>query len=488
MEEVSGSSPLLPTIIYYNEKFNRGKAMKKLKKLLILVATAILCTTFLAACNGDNNNLTPNWEKSKIARERAINAQYMPNASKLVEADIQANGISNQNVMMSTSMSQIDTSAISSNITLEQYNEFINEEGSLWHPYNVDYNIYDVKDMVIYLTEFVGIFDQWFRYRGTNREGTAEDFANIPSSLADGEFYMTINEQTGRISIIQRTGFQPYVWDEEQGKCVWNEDFNPTPDKPSGLSARYSGNYPIMSDNILVINYFNDENGDEVVEAQIIEFCNYFNEVFVSGYQYMKNIKDKSFTRYVVTAPTMMVPDGSGGHYNGWGIDTNRPYGVNRAFLHIDYTDAENISILQLDQELSSKFNDIANNGRINLRSIVAGELTQFDSHFTFETEAQPSIARNQTSAVNEVGGAFVAFMKALNVTTDTINSFDISVTASNILEKNIWDALELTIAETIQNSFLMNNYQQGLNIRMEDSAPDITDSLHTPPDWEETN
>ena len=467
--------------------------------------------------------ISPNWELASVVRQRAMGAQYLPDAEKLVATEVVAEGDGitplGQNVGM----------------TIEEYNRLIGDIGSLWHPYQGTFHIHDVRDIVIYMTENVGVFDSWFRYRGTNRQGNPEDFAHIPRSLADGEFFMTIDEETDKITIVQRMGFQPWVWNRQAGHGIMN------PDRPTGYPggtgvSGYRANWPIMAHSVMVINYFYNEQGIEVVEAEIVEFFNVYNTVHIVGHQFLRNIRDKSFTRYeIITAPYVVDTDGANDpnfdpdgslHIVPWGkdIDGIRLTGHSRRFTHIDYSDADNVSILLVQQEMSARYNGIVDTGLVQYLRLREGDLSVFTTHFGFgsqpevvgrgtfgqdilghrisalsftghevtlddpdyqtrSTEQVDFVQRPHSTAINYVTYAFESMMNALSISNETISSLDGSPTTVGVLEQNIWEVLELIASELVENSFLGNNYQKGLRIRYS-NGPDITYRLHTPPDW----
>jgi len=476
------------------------------------------------------SNLAPDWEQAAIVRERAINAQYLPSSENLVGTPAQP---------LQINLSNDTTSSGTHSMTIEEYNRLIDDIGSIWHPFQGDFNIHDVRDIVVYLSEYIGVFDNWFRYRGTNWNWTHPDeIAHVPRALADGEFFMTINEETSRITILQRTGFQPWVWNREAGHGVWNGSFPENYRAPSHISGRYSANWPIMSDVVLALNYYYIEiDGEriEVVEAEIIEFFNVYNEVYIVGRQHLRNIRDRSFTRSVIQTASSGLDHDAFRDFD-WsdftGNETTLPFGtdiagaqsngISRSFIHIDYSDSSNVSVLLSSQIMATRYNGIVDTGWIQHLNLADGELNVFHSHFAFGDNyiAWPNAHRHifgqnattsltgdysnafldpnystrsgqniefihsrQDGATNNVGHAVVSMMTALRITNQTINLFNPNQTEDGVLEQAIWDIFDSISAELTQNSFLARNYQSGLSIRYAD-APDITNQLRNPPDW----
>lgn len=415
---------------------------------------------------------SPNWELAAKLNTRATNAQYLPDASKLV-----GNNGNNANTYASSNKYFKGDS-----MSTSEYNSLIEEIGSIWHPYQGDFNIQDVRDIVIYLSENVGVFDAWFRYRGTNRSGEEEDFENIPEGLADGEFYMTFDEKTEHIKIIQSMSFQPWVYDSDTKQSYWNGGATPEETNrilgPSNVNPSYRNNWPVMCEDVMVLNYYYTGEGEErteVVEAEIVEFLHVYNETIIVGYQSLKNIKDTSFTRYEINCTDSISS------YNHAAIDYKNAmeYGRYSNFLQIDYTDNKNISILELSsstQDSTLEFNGMENSSKINYRAY-------------FKVDAQRQVTetiRNYGEEyINKIKPAFVSLLDSLTSSRDLSSKLDLSNTSINNYEQNIIINLDLAIKHTVDNSYLKQNYENGLKIWDRD-AEDITDKIHKPENSDE--
>jgi len=475
-------------------------------------------------------SLTPDWDRANELRTRAITAQYLPDAQSLVAASVAA--------PMSFSVDTVDyqqndgTNMDNVSLSLAEFNSLINNIGAIWHPFQGDFSIMDVRDIVIYLAENVGVFDQWFRYRGTNRPGNSEDFAHIPRSLADGNFFITNDEDTGHIQVIQVMGFQNRVWNRGLERAVENDDYLagllPTPPRPSGLTSIYSANWPTMGEIIFSINYFYDQEGREVVEVEVVEFLNHYNNVYVIGYKFLRNIKDTSFSRYTIQKADVSYNDLGGN--TGTDIDSNRPYGVMRDFLHIDYTDPYNINFLIAGQSLAALYNNSVDTGFVQYLHLSNGVLSMVESEFAFiysqeqlmanvRTDWRQILGRNRMyaesvftqhynddyltrssshvthinrfnfdqTAFDNIYNSAVSLVKGVGITNQvTLNIANGLSDNAEMLEQRVWNLLEAIVANLIEQSFLRTNYQEGLAIRYNaHTGRDITDFLHPSPDWE---
>ena len=72
---------------------------------------------------------------------------------------------------------------------------------------------------------------------------------------------------------------------------------------PSNVNPSYQANWPVMMNEVLVVEYYFEEiDGEqvEVVECQIVQFLHVYNTTYVARYQGLNNVKNRSFTRYEI--------------------------------------------------------------------------------------------------------------------------------------------------------------------------------------------
>ena len=423
----------------------------------------------------------PDWELAAKLKTRAANAQYLPDSSKLV-------GDTAQSTLAYSAYSS-STDYISGNsMTLDEYNELIEEIGSIWHPYHGDYNISDVKDMVIYLCENVGVFDRWFRYHGSTVQETEANSQKIPRGLSDGDFYMSYNERTEHIRIIQCMSFQEYAYDSDTNQVFWNGEEN-RQNGPSYVNKRYQSNWPVLDDNVLIIDYYytgEGENRKEVVEAEIIEYIHVYNKTVICGYQKIKNIKDTCFTRYEINCVDFKKGENSEEHS---GIDYKNPIetGIRSNYLQIDYTDSSNVAILKNTVADGRAYDDdsILDNERsvgLLYNAIENGSKVKFQSYFKATDAVANSSERESSGTVNfeRISNTFVSLLDSLTGSDKISSGIDFSDTAENKYEQKIFDNLNLAIQVIVEDSYIKENYESGLNIWNRD-AEDITDKIHKP-------
>ena len=440
----------------------------KRNKIIAIVIAAIVVIGAIAGVifwlnGGFGPNLEPNWELASKLNTRATNAQYLPGASKLVgeepEGQVVSTAYSHGNLFESGSM------------TLDQYNQLTDELGKIWHPYQGDYVIQDAKDIVVYLSANVGIFDNWFRYRGTNRQGNPEDFEEIPEGLADGEFYMTYDPETEYFRVVQAMGFQPWAYDSDTGISFWNNGQTDTDDEsnrvqgPSYVNPSYQANWPVMSNDVMVINYYyigEGENKKEVVEVEIVEFIHVYNQTTVVGYQVLKNIKDTCFTKYEINcAEDKMGSNGFSGVDYKNAVET----GINNTYLQIDYTDKNNVSILEYTMNNTSKV--------LTYNAIIDG--VKKDFWYNTEYTAPSNVELGQTT-----------FCSLLNAITESDElSQDVDFTNAETIGTQITTKIGSATTTAVRSSYARKNYEQGLDI-FNNNAVDVTDDIHKPEEPEE--
>jgi len=434
--------------------------------------------------------LRPDWETAALMRERVVNAQFVPPIELLVDLEEEYEG------------------TLTNGITSPQYVNLIGSIGQLTPTFSVN----NMRDMVTYMTERVGIFDTWFSYRGSG--------GGSPS----GNFYMSHDIENDRFTMINVRGFQPWIFDAELNTYRGNEHFG--------------RNRPITETDVRKISFFYNEDGYEVVEIEIVRFLTQFNTRTIAQHVFMRNVRDTSFTKYVIN-PHQRVSVGIEGEW-GYDVTTNRPLGMDREFIHINYSDPENISVLFMQQFFAGRFNNIVDFGQIQYFNITNGDLSLFESRFAFGTHAQSfgigfytlnvkysanlldnftmwRVSSSSTfntdipfyenyydrstqnidfidrihedqDAVDKVGDAILRLLKELGVKEDVLNSFDPTQTAFNIFEQAVWELMESATAEIIDNSFVANNYRSGMNFSTARGRASSWIIIRNVPEWAEEN
>lgn len=337
---------------FYNKSNSRPKSKNKKKKIVAMFSCCIVVVLSLSILIPYlvNYRHLANYAYAAIARNRVINAQYLPNI------DMIATDSSDNSLRLSNSNNvQTDYSLKRNNseITLDNFNDIIDTMGVLDSAYNREFSVKDIKNEVYDVLTKVNVFNRWVYIKD---EGY-------------GVYYLDYSRD--RISIVRISGFQPWVYDSKNDKIVWNEDFEGEYDE---------WNYPISLNQTYKIDYYY-EDGIEVVECEIIDILDYYEESRVIQYQYLKNVKDTSFTKYVVTP---IEPIRVGRYDSTWGydIDSDNPLGTYRQFIQMDYTDSNNIKMMFVNQHLASAYNGKSDETSISFYNRINDEIMIYNTSF----------------------------------------------------------------------------------------------------------
>lgn len=303
-----------------------------MKKMCIGLCALLGFTFFLGGCTDTSDEI------KVIAAEELIavaeNAQYLPSRELLVKNE-QTYGI--QSSAFSLSNSDVTPEMLlNGGFSNKEYEALIEAISPIDTPFNREFTVSDAKNEAIQILSSGVIFDKWFSYE----EGEFEGY---------GKFYIT-NEKNS-LTIIRLSSFQPWIYNSETGEYLDNDDFS---------EKEYKPNYPIRSDDYLRISIYK-EDGKEVVECETVENLSYYGEVTPISYQFICNVKDTSFTKIQITSRSCIPdPNESGGW--GYDIDTNLPYGYQRKFTQLNYSNPDNIQWLEATQALPYAFDLTAEN------------------------------------------------------------------------------------------------------------------------------
>lgn len=298
-----------------------------MKKICIGLCVLLGFTFFLGGCADTSKGIV-----SEELIAVAENAQYLPSRELLVKNE-QTYGI--QPSAFSLSNSDVTPEMLlNGGFSGKEYDAFIDVISPIDTPFDRAFTVSEAKNLGIQILSEGVIFDKWFSYK----EG---EFAGY------GKFYISNEEDA--LTITRLSSFQPWIYNSETGKYLNNNDFSEN--KP---------NYPIRSDNYLKISIYK-EDGKEVVECEVAENLSYYDEVTPVTYQFMRNVKDTSFTKIqIVSRSEIPDPNKSGGW--GYDIDTNLPYGYQRKFMQLNYSNPDDIQWLEAMQILPYAFDLTAAN------------------------------------------------------------------------------------------------------------------------------
>jgi hypothetical protein len=382
--------------------------MKKSKKIAIITSIVLVFILVVGGISGyfiySSMSLTSNESLAAICKNRVANAQYLPNVNKIaVEteetsiATVNNFAVENEKASISTGSNPYESGnsaildRIGKTISLNNFNQVIEDIGYIDSPYDREFTITDIKEEVYKVLSNTSIFDKWIVFNNGDLSGY-------------GKYYISYNQEQEHITIMRSTGFQPWVYDSSSGKIVGNSDFN-----------YKKSNYPIEEDNIYKIDYYYNEDGVEVVECEIVNFLNYYKDTIITQYQYVKNVKDTSFTKYIVT-PVITL---SSLEYDGsWGydIDSNNLLGSEREFIQMDYVDKDDVSLLFVNQAFSNAYNDIEDETNIKFYRKIGNEIYLYNSFFNFGTMESWDIPNSYFIQGQSVESVFDYYIKNINV------------------------------------------------------------------------
>lgn len=303
--------------------------------LIVMVIGAVFTSIYFLS---SNKQLIYNYIKGAIALERVESAQYVPSTTTISETF----NISNlSSVIHQAENAPVHINNISSNETpanaeftdlIDKYANMASYSGAGKY---LGYDIFEVKNEIAFVVEHVPAFNQWFRMPIMRTE---EGYVSIPY-YESWAYYLEMDEDTSRLSITR------VCW---QTRSSYYDFTNGTEVEEYSNGKRFC-QYQIMK-----INYYFNNDGDEVVDCYIYtvgidnvsgsKMNSNVEDYYPFEYLYMQNVKDKSLIKYHITVANRSI--------NGMDIRGLYPYGYRREFMVINYSDnqSSNIEVLQIDE------------------------------------------------------------------------------------------------------------------------------------------
>ena len=308
----------------------------KTKILVVMLVVALtLSAVTLVGCSllKKNKKVTYDYERGALASNKVENAQYMPDLNKFIEAN-SSNG--------SLSLASEDDNNMAQQMTLKEFSNLVDKSGTVYNyagagKYN-GYDIYDIKSEIAYVIKNVPVFNQWFRMPTMRVD---EGYISIPY-YEWWAYYLELSIEPLKLSITRvcwNTRSSYYDFDKQEEVEDYDEDTS------------------FIQYEVMKINYYTDNTGSEVVESSLYsvgidhakrgaKFNSNENDYHPFEYQYLKNVKDKSLTKYHITAAER--------RRDGMDIRGLTPYGIRREFTEIDYDGYINIDVTEIDQKFES--------------------------------------------------------------------------------------------------------------------------------------
>ena len=305
--------------------------IKLSKNYIILISVASILIVAIAAVFGILYAIKcENKRLGAICLDKVENAQYLPNIEKIAVDE----AVDTQQLSALTNLrasSNVDAKMDFSQLTITHaaFNDLIDALGTLNAPFNYEYDILDVKNEIAYLMSTNPSYNAWLDYR----------------SEINGLYFVTYDEERDHLTVLSKNKFQIDVYDSKSGEVVMNSDFT------------YKGTDPLRKEIFKKIDYYHNEDGLEVVACEIVDVLYYHEYATIGTYQFIQNVKDTSFTKYIIMPSVHLWIDGK--NISGYDVDSENPLGTYRHFIQMDYIDQNDVSLLVTSQKLATAYIDV---------------------------------------------------------------------------------------------------------------------------------
>lgn len=321
-----------------SNKINKYK--QKINKYLIggLILAILLGSMLFNVSCSRAKGLTFDYINGAVAQNRVETAQYLPDITNLIEKN-SAQSVSNKVYPLGSGSENENISSSSEKIIsnvefMDLVNEYATVQNYAGAGKYLGYDIYEIKDEIAFVVRTVPAFNQWFRMPMMREE---QGFISIPY-YENWAYYLEMNEKASKLSIT---------------RVCWNTRSSYYDFEKHITVEDYSDGTSFIQYEVMKINYYYNEDGDEVVDCSVYSvgvdhFDSTYNDsssdYYPFEYLYMQNVKDKSLIKYHITAAerTML----------GMDIRGLYPYGYRREFTLVNYAGygSSDIEMLQVDQ------------------------------------------------------------------------------------------------------------------------------------------
>jgi len=304
-----------------------------------------------------------------IGYYRAQSAQYVPDLSAPAKTAGQFQSDSGGLEGVYENFGSVNT-----DITFANYDEITGMLARLDNAYSPgEFSVFGLRDEALFAFENIKVFGRWVKLKDKRFPGHAYN--------ADTECFLSYSEKTGRLSFMRKSALEPYVWDRAAG------------------AAR-----KIAQDLIFKLDFYT-EGGVEIFECEIFSTLRDGNKDYPRQYQYVKNVKDKSFTKYTIS-PLTVVANASGGAEAVFEIESDNPYGTERRFAQVDYSDSS-VEMLFVNQVFTSAYGEMPPVTSVQAYAGSATELMLYNTLFSadlgfyegFVHDPAPAVFYNGVSA-----------------------------------------------------------------------------------------
>lgn len=327
--------------------------------IVIMIIAIIIASTGIGYLIYKNlNKLEYDYEKGTIASRKVEEAQYLPNVDLLLNDSGSVNLLANR---------EIDIE----NIGELEFRKLIDSLGTIENVSGagkyLGYDIYEIKEEIAFVVDKAPVFSQWFRMPSMREK---EGYIKIPY-YENWAYYIEMDEETGALTITR------VCWSTRTKHIDW--------DNEKSIEDHSDGSSNIQFD-VMQMKYYTNEDGNEVVECFMYDVGventkNGYNDDPNSykpyEYLYLKNVKDKSLTKYHVVSAERYREDHT---FDEGGMDVtgDNPYGTKRDFLYMEYQDKDNIQILKVSEVLPTIVYKMAQTTNIMFYNEIGGDVEYY--------------------------------------------------------------------------------------------------------------
>lgn len=305
-----------------------SKLLKSFKIKIFAVALAsVLAVSGLCSCFlfGKTNFDYPT---AMLVKNRVTKAQYLPNLELLVD--------DTQSVQLTSATPDKEYYTTDLSFNLEDYKSIVDELAIITGTgIRHDSDILEIKKEIYTVLEMVPEFGSWFQlpYNAMPSQNSQDGYNNY-------YYKIDYDRNSEKITITRMT------W-----RCVC-EIYSFAEDKIYSTYYDDVHQYQIMQ-----TNYYYNENNKEVVECSVVDFAKFNNEFYPIQCQYLENVENTSTTKIQsVIRKQIDAYDNSGNVDRGLDIDTYRAGGVLRKVVQLNYTDADNVELIKIEQNFGTDY------------------------------------------------------------------------------------------------------------------------------------
>lgn len=325
---------------YINQRL-KGKYLKislpRISSVLlacILLVAGTLAGYFISVAETVNKHRL----YARIGFLRADNAQYVPDIFKLPKS-VPAGA--NPDESLGADYKNFKT--MTTDVTLGNYGELVNMLGTIDSHYNEEFTVLKLKEEIKEVFQNVNVFNKWVKLKSGALSGI-------------GEYFLSYDEKTHHMTVLRKRSFTPYVWDNDKQKSIQT-----------------------THDVLYKMDFAYGENGIETFECEIFSLLYAFGKSYVRQYQYIKNVKDTSFTKYIISPLAVIGEISDNPLYE---VDSDNPYGSECRFVQLDYS-GDTMEMLFVNQAFASAYNGMPDITSVNLYKSSPAELTLYNTAFS---------------------------------------------------------------------------------------------------------